>query len=292
MDQKTPPQVDAAASEQVTVTDRLPDLAARIKAEHAQVVSAMKRGVVHAMAAGDLLIEAKALLKHGGWLPWLAEHCAIPARTASHYMRLARGRDKIGNVADLTVREALELLAKDDAPREEDDDEGDAHPDEDEGNDPRPDPPRYDPNKVDRKLAALDVLNRPEELVIFALMLLTHHIDERETRAVEKGLGLLDAIPPPKAYSERKRIYEQIAAELTAEINAERDIQRRVAAIASSEDSKVSLKHSSKKPSKITGLRLTVARKPKKDPGQFSIGNHQERAAEEAATAGAADEEN
>jgi hypothetical protein len=190
MSKRKKPQLDPAASEQaeksdgpvegtstdLTGTDRLPDLAARIKAEHAQVVSAMKRGVVHAMAAGDLLIEAKALLKHGGWLPWLAEHCAIPARTASHYMRLARGRDKIGNVADLTVREALELLAKDDAPREEDDDEGDAHPDEDEGNDPRPDPPRYDPNKVDRKLAALDVLNRPEELAIFALMLLAHHI--------------------------------------------------------------------------------------------------------------------
>jgi hypothetical protein len=153
------------------------------------------------------------------------------------------------------------------------------------------DPPRYNPDKVERKLAALDVLNRPEELAIFALMLLTHHIDERESRAVEKGWGLLDGIPPPKAYSERERIYEQIVAELSAEINAERDIQRRVAAIASSEDSKAPLKHRGKKPSKITGLRLTVARKPKKDPGQFSIGNHEERAAEEAATAGAADEE-
>jgi hypothetical protein len=34
------------------------------------------------MTAGDLLIEAKALVPHGQWLPWLAEHCEMAERTA------------------------------------------------------------------------------------------------------------------------------------------------------------------------------------------------------------------
>ena len=49
----------------------LPDLAARIKAEHEAVSTALKESVAHAIAAGELLIEAKAQLGHGQWLPWL-----------------------------------------------------------------------------------------------------------------------------------------------------------------------------------------------------------------------------
>ena len=89
----------------------LADLAARIRAEHEAAAAFMKRGLERAINAGNLLIEAKAQLKHGQWLPWLAEHCQLPERTATHYMRLARHEDEIGNVADLTVRGALELLA-------------------------------------------------------------------------------------------------------------------------------------------------------------------------------------
>ena len=97
------------------LSNSLADLAARIKAEHEATAIAMRRGVEHAMAAGDLLLEAKAQLKHGEWLPWLAAHCHIPERTARLYMRLALNRaeldHQIGNVADLTVRGAVALLA-------------------------------------------------------------------------------------------------------------------------------------------------------------------------------------
>ena len=63
---------------------------------------------MHAMAAGDLLIEAKAQLKHGQWLPWLAKHCVISERTAQLYVKLAKKRttiekEQIRNVADLTL---------------------------------------------------------------------------------------------------------------------------------------------------------------------------------------------
>ena len=97
-------------------SNSLPDLAARIRAEHEATISHLRQGAQHAMAAGDLLREAKALVKHGQWLPWLKENCAIAERTAQQYMRLANNRDLIErrnphDHADLTIAGALELLA-------------------------------------------------------------------------------------------------------------------------------------------------------------------------------------
>jgi hypothetical protein len=93
----------------------LPDLAARIKAEHEAVALALNESVRHAMAAGELLIEAKARLQHGAWLPWLRDHCTISERTAQLYMRVAKNRDEIeaqmrNSVADLSLNEAAALL--------------------------------------------------------------------------------------------------------------------------------------------------------------------------------------
>ena len=100
-----------------TVPD-LPALAAAINAEHAAVGEALKAGLSHAIRAGELLIEAKALAGHGEWLPWLAANCAtISERTAQAYMRVARlhpdllGKSATG-VADLSFREAVKLLAE------------------------------------------------------------------------------------------------------------------------------------------------------------------------------------
>jgi len=93
-------------------SNSLVDLAARIRSHHDATKAALKTGIDHAMAAGDLLIEAKAQIPHGIWLPWLKEHCAVSERTARLYMRLARNRSEIeiGNVADLSVRGALALI--------------------------------------------------------------------------------------------------------------------------------------------------------------------------------------
>ena len=100
---------------QVTIDD----LAARIVAEHKAVRAAMKSTLEHAMTCGDLLIEAKAKLEYGKWLPWLAEHCAsLSARTAQVYISLAKNRAAIeaksADAADLTmtIRDALELIAR------------------------------------------------------------------------------------------------------------------------------------------------------------------------------------
>jgi hypothetical protein len=96
-------------------SNSLADLAARINAEHEAVLHSMKSGLEHAIVAGNLLSEAKAHVPHDHWLPWLREHCPIPERTASHYMRLVRHADELeeksANLADLTVTDAVELLA-------------------------------------------------------------------------------------------------------------------------------------------------------------------------------------
>jgi hypothetical protein len=108
----------------------LSDLAARINAEHEAAVVAIKRGIEHSIAAGELLLEAKAKVGHGNWLPWLKANCpTVSERTAQLYMRLARHREELSKsatVADLTMKAALELLhdgASDDDIEPDDDDD-------------------------------------------------------------------------------------------------------------------------------------------------------------------------
>ena len=95
-------------------TNSLNDLVQRIAAEHKAVALALRSALGHAIAAGELLIEAKAKVRHGQWLHWLAENTGIPKRTAAHYMALARRRQKFcdqnGNTLPLSVNEALDEL--------------------------------------------------------------------------------------------------------------------------------------------------------------------------------------
>jgi hypothetical protein len=99
----------------LATSNSLADLRERLKIEHAAVVGALKTFRSRALACGDILIEAKAQLKHGQWLPWL-KSCAVPERTAQAYMRLARNREKIEanpqTTADLTIDAALRSLAE------------------------------------------------------------------------------------------------------------------------------------------------------------------------------------
>jgi hypothetical protein len=108
----------------------LADLAARIKAEQDLFISAARTSAEHAMRVGDLLIEAKKLVKHGEWLPWLAQHCDMSESLAQRYMRLARARTEIeaktDNCTDLSILSAMKLLA---APLDEEESEEDSESD-------------------------------------------------------------------------------------------------------------------------------------------------------------------
>jgi hypothetical protein len=98
------------------VSTDLQGLADRINHAHEECASALRRGLRHALEAGRLLLEAKAALPHGAWLPWLRANCKVPERTAQRYMRLARDlpalleAENSASLADLTMTEALDVL--------------------------------------------------------------------------------------------------------------------------------------------------------------------------------------
>jgi DUF3102 family protein len=96
-------------------TNRLPVLAADIQRAHAGIREAAKAGTEYAIEAGRALLEAKALLQHGQWLPWLRQHCRLPERTAQLYMHIAELVDEHGlksaTVADMGIRFAGQLKA-------------------------------------------------------------------------------------------------------------------------------------------------------------------------------------
>src|SRR5262249_4041264 len=70
-----------------------------------------------AIMAGALLLEAKELVGHGEWLPWLRANCRVSVRQAQTYMKLARNRQKLEalkneSAAHLTVAAAEALVGR------------------------------------------------------------------------------------------------------------------------------------------------------------------------------------
>jgi hypothetical protein len=93
-------------------SNRLPELAARIRHAHASTQNHAENAVRWAMDAGHRLIEAKELVPHGQWASWLQTNCHLSARTARRYMQLARSGLETATVADLGIRGAAEAIAK------------------------------------------------------------------------------------------------------------------------------------------------------------------------------------
>lgn len=60
---------------------------------------------------GQRLIEAKAMLSHGEWLPWLNDRVEFSERSAQNLMRLSREWSNPQALADLGATKALTLLA-------------------------------------------------------------------------------------------------------------------------------------------------------------------------------------
>lgn len=95
--------------------EALDDLAGRINESYAKCVSALKVSTQHAIEVGKLLIEAKAKVPHGQWLPWIKENCDFSESLARKYMKVAEELPKLAGanqerVTDLSFRQALELL--------------------------------------------------------------------------------------------------------------------------------------------------------------------------------------
>lgn len=63
------------------------------------------------LGIGQRLIEAKAMLPHGEWLPWLTEQVEFSERQAQRFMRLAQEWANPTALSDLGATKALALLA-------------------------------------------------------------------------------------------------------------------------------------------------------------------------------------
>ena len=63
------------------------------------------------LGIGQRLIEAKAMLSHGEWLPWLTERVEFSERAAQRLMKLAREWSNPTVLSDLGATKALTLLA-------------------------------------------------------------------------------------------------------------------------------------------------------------------------------------
>jgi hypothetical protein len=79
-----------------TVTVNLPFLAREVNDAHAQVQYHAKGMLLEAKRAGEALIEAKKLCRHGGFKAWVEANCRCSYRTARVYMQVANSK-----VADL-----------------------------------------------------------------------------------------------------------------------------------------------------------------------------------------------
>jgi DUF3102 family protein len=69
-----------------------------------ELQTALKREAIDIIAIGGLLIEARAQLKHGEWLPWLKENFGSSTHTAENYMAAAHFGAKFETVSNLKLR--------------------------------------------------------------------------------------------------------------------------------------------------------------------------------------------
>jgi hypothetical protein len=98
------------------LTKHLSTTAAEINQEHFQAETALNRALEHARRAGELLIQVKGQLAHGGWIGWLNSNFQGSVRRAQGYMRIASRWGELeqmrNGVAHLPVRRALDLLSE------------------------------------------------------------------------------------------------------------------------------------------------------------------------------------
>ncbi|MDE6590275.1 MAG: DUF3102 domain-containing protein [Oscillospiraceae bacterium] len=84
-----------------------------------EILDAKRVGGEAILTIGKGLIEAKAVLPHGEWLPWLEDRVEISTRMAQNYMRLAQHYSNTNALSYLGATKALQLLALPESERDE-----------------------------------------------------------------------------------------------------------------------------------------------------------------------------
>jgi hypothetical protein len=96
-------------------TVKLRELAEKINEHHRAGEQQLASCLEQYKSAGERLIEAKKLVRHGQWEEWLESKVGISRKTASAYMRLVRRWDEIQDAivqraGQLSFREAIRLI--------------------------------------------------------------------------------------------------------------------------------------------------------------------------------------
>jgi hypothetical protein len=107
--------MDSLTELAIAVTGREPNrlavLAIEINALDAGIRRNSERIVIDAFEIGIRLLKAKAILKHGEWLPWLKDNVTVTTQWAQAYMRIATaGVRNPQRFAFDSIRGALEAL--------------------------------------------------------------------------------------------------------------------------------------------------------------------------------------
>jgi hypothetical protein len=99
-----------ATLNKVTAPQTLDLLFEDIRRHHKAVERHAQKMVAEAIAAGELLIQAKDELRHGEFGAFLVR-CGVNARSARVYMRLARNSGSAAILEAKSIRSALEAIA-------------------------------------------------------------------------------------------------------------------------------------------------------------------------------------
>jgi hypothetical protein len=95
----------------VPLTVELVALGREVAHCHEQVRASLASALEHALQAGDALIRAKQLVRHGEWQSWLREHGGMSVRVAQEYAFLSKRRERLGDLTQIaSVRQALGIL--------------------------------------------------------------------------------------------------------------------------------------------------------------------------------------
>lgn len=94
-----------------TLKPSVPEGERDIEAITAEIIRLKQDAGSAILGIGQRLIEAKAMLSHGEWLPWLTERVEYSERVAQKFMRLAREWSNPNTLSDLGASKALALLA-------------------------------------------------------------------------------------------------------------------------------------------------------------------------------------
>ena len=95
----------------------LDSLAQQANAAHARFVQTFGSAVEHAAQAGEYLNRAKASIKHGKWLTWLASNFEGSQQTANRYMQVAQITHMRVISGEESVRQLLLTAPKERKPR-------------------------------------------------------------------------------------------------------------------------------------------------------------------------------